>query len=408
MVEVVLRNNCVVGFISPTESEEDGMYLETSAATKPAVVRSTSPNSYSTQPLPQQPLAIDRLAVVLNHNANKVNDRVAKKLRSLLPASTDFYYSHSLEEAESFARQIVHKGYGTVISGGGDGTLTNLINQVCRYIDEANERRVQRARSFGEIQPLLPYPEFGLLKLGTGNGLSSVVGAKNPREDLHKLITGPRHRPIEVDMLECEGQKFFFGGIGYDARILNDYIALKKWAARSPYMKRLSATAAGYLMATISRSVPAFLRDGYTQEVRVVNTGDDCYFMDPRRGDRAVKVEKGAVLFEGHAGLVGAGTSPFFGFGFKVFPFAGMMPGFMNLRIATTAPLDVLANLPAVWRGQFRTPTILDFCATSVRIECKEPSPYQHSGDGQGLRQELNFKVAAQPVKLVDYHGMPL
>lgn len=360
------------------------------------------------QALPVQALAIDRLAVVLNHNANKVNERMAKKLRSLLPTTTDFYYSHTLEEAEAFARQIVHKGYGTVISGGGDGTLTNVINQVCHYIDEANERRAQRARSFGEIQPLLQYPEFGLLKLGTGNGLSSVVGASNPREDLHKLLTGPRHRPLEVDMIECDGQKFFFGGIGYDARVLNDYVALKKWAAKSPMMKRLAASPVGYLMAALGRSVPGFLKHGHTQEVRVINTGDDCYFMDPRRGDRAVRIEKGAVLFEGHAGLVGAGTSPFFGFGFKAFPFAGMMPGFMNLRIATTAPLDIVANLPKVWTGHHRTETILDFSAQSFRIECVKPSPYQHSGDGQGLRDVLEFRVAPKAVKLVDYHGSPI
>ena len=379
------------------------MYLESSSAFAKAVV----PQKRETS-LPVQALAIDRLAVVLNHNANKVNERVAKRLRSLLPSTTDFYYSHTLEEAEAFARQIVHKGYGTVISGGGDGTLTNLINQVCHSIDEANERRVQRARSFGEIQPLLQYPEFGLLKLGTGNGLSATVGARNPREDLHKLLTGPRHRPVEVDMITCEGQKFFFGGIGYDARILNDYIALKKWAAKSPTMKRVTATALGYLISALGRSVPGFLKNGYTQEVRVVNTGDDCYFMDPRRGDRAVPVAKGAVLFEGQASLVGVGTSPYYGFGFKIFPFAGMMPGFMHLRVATTPPLDAVANLPKLWRGHLRTPTMLDFCAKSVRIECAKPAPYQHSGDGQGLRQSLDFAVAERPVKLVDYFGMPI
>ncbi len=354
--------------------------------------------------LPTQNLATERVAVMLNHNANRVNDRLHRRLKNLVPAS-DLFYSHSLEEAEEFARHIVQAGYGTIISGGGDGTLVNIVNQVCRYIDEANDWRLQRARHFGEAQALLPYPEFGVLKLGTGNGLSSVVGASNAAKDLQKIFSGPRNRAIEVDLIECEGDRFVFGGIGYDARVLNDYINFKHSLARFPRLKKFSGSAAAYLAAVVTRTVPDMLKNGFTVPVRVTNTGDDCYYMDPRRGDRAIKMAKGAVLFEGNAGVVSAGTSPYFGFGFTMYPFAGTTPGMMNVRIATMGPIETLSHLPSLWKGHLRSPTILDFKCTSVKIESSKAVCYQHSGDGQGKREVLEMKVSDRPLKLVDYRG---
>ncbi len=293
----------------------------------------------------------------------------------------------------------------TVMCGGGDGTLVNVMNHVFRYIDEANEWRTQRSRHFGERQTLLPYPEFGILKLGTGNGLSNVVSAKNATEDLLKVLSGPRHNAVEIDLIEAEGQRFFFAGQGYDARILNDYNAIKNWAARSKAMKRLTATAAGYLMAVLGKTVPHMLRHGFNNEVRVTNLGDEGYFMDPVRGDRAIPVKSGQVIYEGPAGLCGVGTAPFFGFGFTMFPFAGVRPGFMNMRVATCGPLKPLANLPSLWKGNWRDAEVLDFMLTKVKVESKNPVPYQHSGDGMGARDSITYSISDRPLKLVDYKG---
>ncbi|MCC6811602.1 MAG: hypothetical protein IT381_29495 [Deltaproteobacteria bacterium] len=354
--------------------------------------------------LPYAPVATERIAVILNKNAKQVDDKVAKRLGRLVPAS-DFYFSHTLEEAEAFARQVVQRGYGTILCGGGDGTLVNVMNHVFRYVDEANDWRLQRARHFGERQPLLPYPEFGVLKLGTGNGLSSVVGATKPAEDLQKVLSGPRHSAVNIDLIESEGQRFFFAGMGYDARILNDYNAMKEWAQNKKTMKKLTATAAGYLMAILGKSVPTFMRDGFAQNVRVTNQGDDAYFMDPRRGDRAMPLKHGQVLYEGPAALVGCGTTPFYGFGFKIYPFAGVRPGMMNLRIATCNPFKPLLNLPSLWKGHWRSQEVLDFLVTKVKVEMEKPMPYQHSGDGQGSRDNITFQISERPLKVVDYRG---
>jgi diacylglycerol kinase family enzyme len=357
--------------------------------------------------LPYAPVATERVAVIVNKNAKQVDDAVAKRLAGLIPQA-DFFYSHTLEDAEAFARQVVQRGYGTVMCGGGDGTLVNIVNHVFRYVDEANEWRMQRARHFGETQPLLPYPEFGILKLGTGNGLAAVVGAKQATLDLQTMLSGERHPTINLDLIESEGSKFFFAGMGYDARVLNDYIAVKKWAAKSSILKKIAGSVAGYLMAALSRTVPHMLRHGFNAQVKVINTGKDGWFLDPRRGDRAIPIKEGQVVYEGPAGLVGVGTAPYYGFGFKIYPFAGIRPGYMNLRLATCAPLKALAHLPGLWRGTWRDPEVLDFLVSSVRIESKDPLPFQHSGDGQGQRTSVEFKIADRPLKLVDYSGPAL
>jgi diacylglycerol kinase family enzyme len=137
----------------------------------------------------------------------------------------------------------------------------------------------------------------------------------------------------------------------------------------------------------------------------VTNLGGSAYYVDGRRGDRAIEVKKGAVLYEGPAGLAGVGTSPYYGFGFKIYPFAGIMPGHMNLRVATMGPIEVLARLPGIWNGSHRSNMILDFLVKKVRIESDKPLPYQHSGDGQGYRTSVEFEVGPKPIKLVDYRG---
>ena len=85
------------------------------------------------------------------------------------------FYSRSLEEAEGFTREVVQKGYGTVVAGGGDGTLARTVNLVQRYIREANQWRIERYRRYGDWQPLIRRPRFGYLRLGTGNGIELVT-----------------------------------------------------------------------------------------------------------------------------------------------------------------------------------------------------------------------------------------
>ena len=73
----------------------------------------------------------------------------------------DLFVSHHLRDVADIARTIIARGYGTVLTGGGDGTFTVVATAVVR---EADRQGVE-------------VPRIGLLRLGTGNALAWVVGA---------------------------------------------------------------------------------------------------------------------------------------------------------------------------------------------------------------------------------------
>ena len=98
----------------------------------------------------------ERLAILLNHNARKVNRKVLKELKEASPHA-DFYITRTLEEAENALKKIAKEEYDLVFTGGGDGTI-------CHAITRLNELCV------GKKEPLI-----GVLPLGTGNAISSFL-----------------------------------------------------------------------------------------------------------------------------------------------------------------------------------------------------------------------------------------
>jgi len=84
-----------------------------------------------------------RIAVLLNRNARRVTDRVARKVEQIV-GKDHVFLTNNIDEAEAFSREVVQRGYGTIVSGGGDGTLMRLVNMVHRYVKESNAWRVER------------------------------------------------------------------------------------------------------------------------------------------------------------------------------------------------------------------------------------------------------------------------
>src|SRR5262245_2511476 len=168
-----------------------------------AVATDSEPHSVPPRP------ATDRIAVVVNGNAKSVTAEVIETLDQILD-SGDLFVSRRVEESEGIARALVERGYGTILTGGGDGTFTVVVTAV---VKEARRRGV-------------PLPRFGLLRLGTGNSLAWVLGSsrsgdKGPRArralaaDLQKLRTDAGSR--ELCLVEAEGMLSPFAGFGVDA-----------------------------------------------------------------------------------------------------------------------------------------------------------------------------------------------
>lgn len=343
----------------------------------------------------------NKIAVLINKNAKQVNDRMAKRMERII-GRENFFYSSTLEEAEAFTREIVQRGYGTILSGGGDGTLCNAVNMVRKYIRESNAWRRQRNERNGDSQPLLGTPRFGFLRLGTGNGISTVVGAKGALEDLRTIVDFAPGRTYEIPLVEWEDERFFFGGLGYDSMILDDYNALRQ-RSDNMFLRLLMHGVSGYVAAALLRTAPRMLMRNPKIEGRV-STDHTAYYIDPRRGDAAIPMQPG-VLFEGLATMISVGSSPFYGYGFRMFPFASIRPGYMHLRVTNIGPLTALANVRSLWAGTYRNPRcIFDFLVKDVRVELDRPFPFQHSGDSQGMRNDMTLRVCKEPLRLVDCH----
>src|SRR5262245_6382736 len=108
-----------------------------------------------------RPRQSGRIAVVVNGNAKSVTDEVIETLDQILD-SGDLFVSRRVEESEAIARTLLERGYGTILTGGGDGTFTVVVTAV-----------IKEARRRGG-----PLPRFGLLRLGTGNLLAGGPGAR--------------------------------------------------------------------------------------------------------------------------------------------------------------------------------------------------------------------------------------
>jgi diacylglycerol kinase family enzyme len=347
------------------------------------------------------PLDPQHVAVMLNANARRVTNRVATQMAALV-GKENLFHSHSLHEAEAFARQIVQRGYGTVVCGGGDGTLLTCYNHIQRYIDEANRWRVERFRRYGEVQRPLVAPRLAFLSLGTGNGLRRVVGAQTPLTDLRTIVENRAPKHHEISLIQGLGQYFTFGGFGYDSMLLNDYNCLRAHSY-NPLLRPVLQSVLGYFAAVFTRTLPRALMQTPLQ-ARIVARSPS-YFVDPRRGDTVEPLPANTVLHEGTVSVVGVGTTPFFGYGMKFFPFAGMRPGMMHLRVANIPPLTALRALPSVWRGVYRNPeAMFDFLTDSLEISLSRPFPFQQSGDDQGVVDKLTLKIATQRLKLVDLY----
>jgi diacylglycerol kinase family enzyme len=328
----------------------------------------------------------DKSAFILNANAKSVTDRVVSRLVDLIPAG-DLFYSRSLQESENFYRTILTRGYARVFSGGGDGTLVNAINTI---------------RRLSKNEPSNPIPAIGVLKLGTGNAMASIVGAQSPWIDVNHVVKGGMITTRPMNLVECDnGELAPFAGIGYDGEILNDYFALKEKHRGKP-TERLMHSVFGYLWVGMTRTIPRNLNHPQSW-IRAISQFDACKIICSQGKDQEHFIPAGSILYEGPSCLVSVGSIPYFGYNFKMFPFAGKKQGHIQLRICSSGLTPMITHLyPGLWKGTYRHPKLHDFLVKDVQIECNKEMPYQIGGDAAGLRHSLSFKATESIVKVVE------
>jgi hypothetical protein len=325
--------------------------------------------------------------VVVNLRARRGSERVAQRLRAELPGAS-VLSSRSLEEAIAFTR--ASRGE-LLVSAGGDGTAIGILNSL------RNDK--------------LRWPAIGVLPLGTGNAWAHATGAPAWRTAAHRLggllerqVPLPLRRfgLLEVTVPGRASTLSHFAGTGWDAEIIDDFHAQKEGTSLLP--RGLRKGLAGYLHGVFTRTIPRNLRNRDLAHVTVTNTGADALTVDA--DGRAVPLpggEHGKVIYEGPTTVCAAGTSETWGFGFRAFPFAGLVPGRFSLRVYAAPAGEATLHMPQLWRGVHPMAKMHNFLLTGCRAVFSKDVPFQIGGDRLGHQHEVEYAIAQESVDLVDW-----
>lgn len=332
-----------------------------------------------------------RVAVLLNANAKRVNERVKREFADRVPGE-DLFYCHSIEEAQAHARTILERRYGTLMMGGGDGTIATTINLL-----------LQAAQSMGRGDFRHALPDLGILRLGTGNGLANMCGAGRPMDDVGRLLAGERPRAQVLRLVEDveSGWVYPFASLGYDAQVLNDYVDVVS-KTKSRFGRAMAKSLPGYFWAIGSRTIPSEIKQERAR-VRIVAKGR-ASILDPETAEE-IPLEADSTLFEGTARAVAMGTSPFYGYGLKALPHALRRTDRFHVRVSTASIGFLLGHLPSLWKGTLKSPDFVDFLVEGANISSSVPLPMQMAGDAKGHTREVELRLHERCLRLVEGTG---
>lgn len=328
------------------------------------------------------------LAVLINLHARRGTPAFAEKVRRLFPRA-HIITTGSQAELEAYLRdEVKNRPPSLLLAGGGDGTITSLINTLLRQE--------------------LPIPPLGVLPLGTGNAWARVSGASKPWLALRRLAAlGDGSPPLRTfGLVRVEDHVAPFAGTGWDAEIISDFKAqLETWPAGP--IRDAHRGLRGYLSAVYTRTAPRHL---FSQppRMRLINLGDEVLGVDAQGRARPLPgLGNGSVLFDGRVGIAGAATMQEFGFGLRAFPFAQLVPERLNVRVYAATAMQGLRNVLNLWRGQHPLKDMHDFFVTRARMEFDRAVPFQIAGDGLGDRTSVEFTLDPKSVQLLDWSRLP-
>jgi hypothetical protein len=187
--------------------------------------------------------------------------------------------------------------------------------------------------------------------------------------------------------------------------MLRDYGSVKSLLARGP-LKRLAPGPFAYAVAATTRTVPSYLLRS-TPHCRVINRGGDAHRIGLKGRALGSPIPAGSTIYEGPSKVASIGTIPYYGFGFRFFPYATDRPDRMQLRLSNISTPAFVGNFPAIWRGEYENlENTFDYFVDDVEIEMDPPTPFQIGGDVVGDRSRVRARLA-DPIRIVDFYAPP-
>lgn len=327
------------------------------------------------------------VAVLVNLRSRRGSRSVADRARAELPFAR-VLASTSLADTERFVRGLQESPPALLLSAGGDGTAVGLIN----------------ALRSGDLSDAIP--KIGLLPLGTGNGWANATHAPAWREGLARVGALARQQTTistrRFDLVDVCGRIAPFAGTGWDAELIDDFHAQQSGFGLLPQKARQGV--AGYVHGLFTRTAPRHIFTRERLEVELVNTGEDAFTIDASGNPVPLPGgENGRVLYRGPVGVCGAATSAEWGFGFKSYPFAGSMPRRMCVRVYSASVLEAIARSGALWRGAHPLSKMHTWMLTDCKMTFSRPVPFQIGGDRHGHVTEVDYRLAAETVDVLDW-----
>lgn len=278
-----------------------------------------------------------------------------------------------------------------------------------------------------------------------------------------------------------KGDLCFFAGSGFDSLMLHDFQQIKAWSSQSKslptFLKDALSSVAGYCVALVTLTLPQTLKHGtHKIHVKVTTEDEEALWVDHRRGDfselaigtktdlggregrdgetingDATTKKKQHLIYSGTTGILAASTTPYYGGGLRLFPYARLIPNKLQLRLGRISPLVGFFNIPKIFEGSYREKTdqfgCLDFIGDEFDVEVSSPVyeeylkkhrrkskggwwrrirgkarldveedtnngessettsgfPFQHSGESMGIKERFRLRVVKKPVRFVSF-----
>jgi len=346
------------------------------------------------------------------------------------------------------SNRILQRLRSRIVGGrGGEVRLRETLHQLLHTVDQLSHHEHQTVHNIFDIV------ELPMIQVTT---TTSIV---NDEEEYEQPLKTEKQQQQQQQQRQQQRQlpnneKFnrrselcFFSGVGFDSLLLQDYKYLQHWTnssssssssssnnesnndnkeattrqrrrRRLPNLRKLLfrdslSSVFGYFVAFLTCTLPnCIMNQKHIIHVKVQTSDiDNTVWIDHRRGDlvRKVIVEKKdddkedglVLLYQGNAGIVAASSTPYYGGGLRLFPFARMTLNGMQLRIGRIHPLRGTMNLIPIFHGSYRdkrddTFGCLDFMGQQFQIDILLPTigyPVQHSGDFVGIATCIEYEM---------------
>jgi len=327
------------------------------------------------------------IAIILNNNARNVNKKIKNKIEKLIPKK-NIFYTNSLEEADAIITEILNSSFTHIFTGGGDGTLIHLVNRM----KEINKKF--------KIKEKLPV--IGILRLGTGNAVAIYTNSnKKITNDLETVLNGGRYKTDKIDFIKIDKDYFTFGGFGADALVLNDYDMMKKMPNKT--IKYIFAGLKGYFISGLAITLPKILLKNKENYVEIYANNDAVYTASISEGFKKLNIKKGDLIYKGSFTSVAMGTTPYYGYGLKSFPFANKKKGYFQIRVLDIHPTLLAYKILKGWNGLYEGDDVIDFLVKDVVVKFKKETPLQIAGDAAGYKKEARINLSKEKVEFIKF-----